>query len=82
MPCSLYRQTTGSDNTEGDLLLDARQFKIAVPDSTIYFLPVNTRLLFGRTEQCISLITSVDRNQRTLYSGRQLLIHFRDFLLR
>ena len=47
---------------EGDLLLDVRQFKIAVPDSTIYYLPANTLILFGRTEQNISLITSVEQN--------------------
>ncbi|KAL5476131.1 hypothetical protein EMCRGX_G026039 [Ephydatia muelleri] len=64
---------------EGDLLLDARQFKIAVPDSTIYFLPVNTRILFGRTEQCISLITSVEQKPTDIVQWEAATDSFKRF---
>ena len=60
-------------------MLDARQFKIAVPDSTIYFLPVNTRILFGRTEQCISLITSVEQKPTDIVQWEAATDSFKRF---
>ena len=60
-------------------MLDARQFKIAVPDSTIFFLPVNTRILFGRTEQCISLITSVEQKPTDIVQWEAATDSFKRF---
>lgn len=44
---------------EVDLLLDASQFKYMVPDSTVYYLPENTWILFGKSVHCVTSIHSV-----------------------